>query len=216
MHFNTINLVGQRFGKLLVETYLYQKSDRSYWECRCDCGRKEISTNHALKKMGKDRCKTCRLLPPAVPIFSEEDADLVGMQWAKDKLGYPRKHWTESMGVPRVGRCIRAHRVVMARVIGRGLGRWDLVDHINGNPMDNRRENLRLIDPAGNAQNRCAGRASKTGIRGVSWCKQHGKWKAGAKVNRKQHHVGYFNDIKEAEAAVIAKRKALGSVERVA
>ncbi len=81
------------------------------------------------------------------------------------------------------------------------------VDHINHNPLDNRRCNLRLVDKSGNAQNRRgANRNGKTGIRGVSWHKEMGKWMASIRVHGKQHRIGYFDNLEEAARAVEAAR----------
>jgi hypothetical protein len=45
-----------------------------------------------------------------------------------------------------------------------------------------------------------------SGIRGVYWDKQAGKWLAMAQHNGKNHNAGRFDTIVEAEHAVIAKR----------
>lgn len=50
---------------------------------------------------------------------------------------------------------------------------------------------------------------SKTGIRGVSWDKGKGLWRAAVGHNHKQVHAGRFETIEDAEAAVIAKRNEL-------
>ena len=50
---------------------------------------------------------------------------------------------------------------------------------------------------------------SKSGVRGVCWDKSKGRWVATVRHNDKHVHVGRFDDIKEAEAAVIAKRNEL-------
>jgi len=47
---------------------------------------------------------------------------------------------------------------------------------------------------------------SKTGIRGVFWNKGKQKYTARVAHNKKIHHAGYFADIKDAEAAAVAKR----------
>lgn len=39
---------------------------------------------------------------------------------------------------------ILLHRVILERVLGRELERGEYVDHVNGDGLDNRRENLRL------------------------------------------------------------------------
>ncbi|MGG4552586.1 HNH endonuclease [Paenibacillus humicus] len=85
------------------------------------------------------------------------------------------------------------------------------VDHINHNTLDNRLENLRLVTPAENLQNRRgADRHNRTsGIRGVSLNKRTGRWRVRVKLNGVQHHIGFFSDIKEAERAAIEARRRL-------
>jgi hypothetical protein len=83
-----------------------------------------------------------------------------------------------------------------------------VVDHINGNPLDNRQENLRICDQASNMQN-FNGLASdnKSGVRGVNWYKAYSKWRASWCYRGKRYHVGYFDDIKEAEKAIETKKR---------
>ena len=41
------NLVGERFGRLVVQRWAYSQSERRYWLCRCDCGQETtVSTGH--------------------------------------------------------------------------------------------------------------------------------------------------------------------------
>ena len=43
----TSNLIGQRFGRLIVEKKVPSKSNRARWLCKCDCGQyKEVDGNH--------------------------------------------------------------------------------------------------------------------------------------------------------------------------
>ena len=84
------------------------------------------------------------------------------------------------------------------------------VDHKNLDTLDNRRSNLRIATTSENAQNLAgAFRTSRSGVRGVTWHPQAGggKWRAKAVLNRKQYHLGLFDTIEEAEAAVIAWRR---------
>jgi hypothetical protein len=78
------------------------------------------------------------------------------------------------------------------------------VDHINGNTLDNRRENLRICTQA---ENRCNSRIQNnntSGYKGVSWSEGHKKWRSQIKLNKKIIHLGYFNTPEEAYAAYCA------------
>ena len=80
------------------------------------------------------------------------------------------------------------------------------VDHINGNPSDNRIENLREATPQQNAWNKKKKSNTKSGIKGIYWHLSKQKWHARIGVNYKHIHVGYYDDLVEAEKAVIEKR----------
>jgi hypothetical protein len=53
---NIINLIGQRFGSLLVVELSHTNKNGAYWKCVCDCGGEKITSSHSLKK---GDCKTC-------------------------------------------------------------------------------------------------------------------------------------------------------------
>lgn len=73
------------------------------------------------------------------------------------------------------------------------------VDHVNGNSLDNRKSNLRLVNNRQNAQNRHHSRTSK--YPGVSWYKSNKKWASNIEINGKTKHLGYFdNEIDAANA----------------
>lgn len=84
-----------------------------------------------------------------------------------------------------------------------------IVDHINHDTLDNRRDNLRIVTHAGNQQNQIkAQRNNKTsGVLGVTWNKINKKWRARIGFNGKQNYLGSFNTIEEAEQ-VYKKAKA--------
>lgn len=69
------------------------------------------------------------------------------------------------------------------------------------------------LRPASRKQNQenLAGphRNGTSGVRGVSWFKRDGKWRGQVKHHGRVFHVGYFDSLAEAEAAVIAKRNEL-------
>jgi hypothetical protein len=78
-------------------------------------------------------------------------------------------------------------------------------DHINGNKLDNRRANLRLVTPSINGLNRRGpNRGNSSGIRGVSYSPElsiRSPWRAQIMVGRKQRHLGLFATKEEALAA---------------
>lgn len=101
---------------------------------------------------------------------------------------------------------LRMHRIVL------GLQPRDgtIVDHINGNRLDNRLENLRVVSASGNGANRSilSHRNGSSRYRGVSWDPERQAWVAYAKVNYRKHHLGRFATEEEAAAAVAAFRTA--------
>jgi hypothetical protein len=65
-----------------------------------------------------------------------------------------------------------------------------VIDHINRNGLDNRRENLRLVPVAHNIHNQAVRTAS--GHKGVYWFERDKCWVAKITVNYKSKHLGYF------------------------
>lgn len=79
-----------------------------------------------------------------------------------------------------------------------------VVDHINGDPLDNRRSNLRLVTHQQNIRNRGGPQAnSSTGLLGVS--RKRSKWRAYINVDGKQINLGVFDTP---EAASEARKEA--------
>ena len=79
------------------------------------------------------------------------------------------------------------------------------VDHINGNTLDNRKENLRICTHKENIQNQKKRINSKSGYKGVSFINRPNKltkpWLARITINSKSTYLGYFKTAKEAAIA---------------
>lgn len=106
-------------------------------------------------------------------------------RWFLGKRGYPYR--SESIGQAGRTRKITLHRDL--------LGVEDpkqKVDHINRDRLDNRRENLRVVDDRANAQNTSSHRDSRSKYRGVDLHRGTGKWRARAMVDGTVHYLGYF------------------------
>ncbi len=96
------------------------------------------------------------------------------------------------------------HRIVLGL---EGIpARTIMGDHINGDTLDNRRENLRLATASQNAMNRRPRSDNKSGVRGVCWDKRYQKWEAYVKVDGKQKKIGRFVSIEQAAEAVAQAR----------
>lgn len=81
------------------------------------------------------------------------------------------------------------------------------VDHINGNRLDNRRCNLRLVTSRQNCMNNGGQKHKTSKYVGVCWFPDCSKWRAVIVYNRKQYHLGLFDS--EEEAARVRDAKAI-------
>jgi len=89
-----------------------------------------------------------------------------------------------------------------------------LVDHKNGDTLDNRRCNLREVTPTQNIINSDKSRGV-SGRRGVTWYAPYGKWRARITVEGKEINLGYGDTIEEAYAKRIkAEIKYFGEFRR--
>jgi hypothetical protein len=76
-----------------------------------------------------------------------------------------------------------------------------LVDHINGDTLDNRARNLRLASHSENVRNSRRRNGSTSRFKGVSWHAKQGHWAARITKDRVTHALGYFEDEREAAEA---------------
>lgn len=72
-----------------------------------------------------------------------------------------------------------------------------VVDHIDGNRLNNTRENLRAVSPADNLLNQGLSRKNKSGFKGVYFHKGRNCWRA----EIRKMHLGYFENIQDAASA---------------
>jgi hypothetical protein len=92
----------------------------------------------------------------------------------------------------------RAHRI--AWLLTHGYMPECYIDHINGDPSDNRILNLRLANFSQNGMNAKA-KKNSSGFKGVVWHKRDQKWIARIRVNRKPIHIGAFKNLEDAVEA---------------
>jgi hypothetical protein len=118
------------------------------------------------------------------------------------KIGY--------ISITIFGRQEYAHRLAWLHVYGR-LPRSMSIDHINGDPSDNRIENLRLGTHGQNMQNLRSARSDNrsTGVLGVCFDRSRGKYLATIHKNGRQYNLGRFATVDEASAAYVSAKRRL-------
>ncbi len=100
--------------------------------------------------------------------------------------------------LPNGRRCsVRMHREIMKLKHGDGLE----CDHINGDGLDNQRENLRIVSHKENQRNIRKQLNNTSGYMGVSWRKNKELWEAYIMVDYKQKHLGLFDAAEKAARA---------------
>lgn len=110
------------------------------------------------------------------------------------QTGWITRHGYRSIWVD--GSTVYAHRAIWIMCNG-DLG--DLhIDHINGDTLDNRLINLRAVTRRINQKNTKLRADSTSGVTGVSFHKQYGKWEAYIHDKGRKIVLGYFDDHEEA------------------
>jgi len=127
-----------------------------------------------------------------------------------------REAFTASKDGYRVGSihgvAFRAHRVIWALV----HGEWppDQIDHDDGDRSNNRMSNLLASSNRQNHRNEAIPKNNTSGIAGVHYCKQTGKWRASIKVDYRTRCLGRHDTFAQAAAAREAGKRRYGFTER--
>ncbi len=88
------------------------------------------------------------------------------------------------------------HREIMK--VGNGF----VVDHINGDKLDNRKINLRICTQRQNAYNQKTQKVIKTSrFKGVYWTKRREHWCAGIQADKRFYYLGSFDSEERAARA---------------
>jgi len=105
---------------------------------------------------------------------------------------------------------IKGSNIIMHRLIMNAkTGSLVIIDHINGNRIDNRISNLRSTDSVLNAHNRIKKSGTTSKYKGVHLCKKNGKFEAKITKDKKTYFLGYFKTEREAGEAYNIKSKEL-------
>lgn len=110
-----------------------------------------------------------------------EDIDKVkNIKWWKNERGYVNS------------KNIMLHKLIM------DCPKNKVVDHINHDPLDNRKSNLRICSQNENRFNSRIRKDNTTGYPGIMFIKKSNKYRAKITKNGITHNLGYFNTLEEA------------------
>lgn len=169
-----------------------------WYLCRCDCGKEKVVRHDALLngstkscghfRIGKKQNEfiNCGAYTEVLDskqnkfIVDSDDVALISVRyWYVGHDGYV-------MSVNKNDRTILLHRFLLNPTDEQ------YVDHIDRNPSNNTRNNLRLCSRSENAMNKDPQSNNKSGIIGVWFSGTSNKWVASIKRNQKTIHLGEY------------------------
>lgn len=141
--------------------------------------------------------KKIRVGPERFTIVDDSDFELVARYSWQSYLHHgnfvvhrPRRDFDpQGLGLPRK---IYLHRFLMNAQKGQ------IVDHIDGDSLNNQRSNLRFCDYSGNSSNTSSRLGSSSRFLGVSRSRTPNRWVAQYEFNYKNYHIGVYDSEKEA------------------
>lgn len=153
--------------------------------------------------------KEIKLTRNKVAIVDDEDYEnLSKFTWHCSYFGYAERATSRAKGKKR--RIIKMHREVLRATRGQE------VDHINGDRLDNRKENLRFCTNHQNRFNQKVRKDNTSGFKGVYWDKAKRKWYVSIAAKPHRVFLGYFDDKEDGAKAYNAAAKRLhGSFARL-
>lgn len=125
-----------------------------------------------------------------VAVIDAADAALVGKyRWRASR--HSRNVWYATTTIGR--KTVYMHRLLLPDAV--------MVDHTNGDGLNNRRENLRPCTQAQNLHNSGMSKRNTTGNKGVHFDKSRNKWAANIGIEGRMINLGRFTTKDEAVAA---------------
>ena len=210
------DLSGRKFGKLTAIKISEKRGKYYYYLCRCECGnltvvRGNLLKNGYIKSCGcalKDRNKKpkklneysvdgnevfVKLSNTEEPMICDIDdwERLKKYTWCKSHYGYATANTTEN----GKRKTIKFHIEVLGKKNGM------VIDHIDRNPLNNKKDNLRFVEQRVNSINCGIYKNNTSGIKGVKRRSDTGKWSANIMVKYKNISLGCIDTKPEAKVA---------------
>ena len=220
---NFIDLTDKRFGRLVVinraEDYISPKGKHFVcWLCKCDCGNEVVVNGNSLRRKATQSCGCLQKEIVAKQSKKYNTYDLSGdygigytsngEKFYFDLEDYDKiKDYCWCVAERHNYKTLEAKRldgsnknIKMSHLLG-----FENYDHIDRNPLNNRKENLRAATTAENSRNRNISKNNTSGIIGVGLNKKNGKWRARITFEWNEIFLGEY--IKK-EDAIITRLKA--------
>jgi hypothetical protein len=142
--------------------------------------------------MVKAMSKQIQLSNGGIAVVDDDDYDLL----SKSRWTRLNNH-SVSYAMLLKASGISMHRIIM------GLKKGDTrqVDHIDGDGLNNRKSNLRVVTRRENSLNRKLNKNNTSGHRGVEWDDRNNTWRARITVNNRQIQLGRFENKQDAVTA---------------
>jgi hypothetical protein len=209
-----INMIGQKIGKLtVIKLVKKQNNSRAYWLCKCDCGNETVVCG---KDLRNGNTKSCGCLNQDKIIeYNKKQRKLNNYEELEDcyichtdngDFYFDKSDYSY---INNIHRCWYIHKTGYVLVKLNGVEvrlqnylmhppEGHMVDHIDGNPLNNRRSNLRICKEIDNAKNKKTPTNNTSGVKGVSWNNKMEQWCARIGYNNERILLGYFNNFDEA------------------
>jgi hypothetical protein len=133
-----------------------------------------------------------------VTIISQADGDLTEYSWHYNTSdGYAQRQ------VERDGKTkhIFLHRIIGERILNRLLTREDFIEHINGDKLDNRRENILPMTASERSQRRKTSKLKTLGYKGIFYHKNRNNYEARITIHGHRKSLGSYLTPEEAARA---------------
>lgn len=181
------------------------------WVCRCSCGNTCVVSGCNLRS-GKTLSCGCyqkEMASETHKLFNAYDLsgefgvgyDSNGREFYFDLEDYDKiKGVCWNVGNDgRVSGMLHGHMVRMHKVVTGTT--FEIIDHANNKPWDNRKFNIRISNKQTNGINRGCNKNNKLGVKGVNRATGSEKFTARIMVNGKTLYLGTYNTIEEAKVA---------------
>jgi hypothetical protein len=211
-----IDMRGKKINRWTVISFdHFDNRGEAYWLCKCDCGNLKCVAGYTLRKKTSQGCIKCR------------EIHRLGLRYrieGKIAIFKTRRNIefivdaSKAKKVCKYSWCLGSHGYMVAHINNKvtSLHRFlfedydgKYIDHVNGEKLDNRLNNLKFANDFQNAHNLNINTRNKSGYKGVFYLKDEKKWRVNITAYKKQYYLGTFDDKLEAALAYNESAKKL-------